>query len=83
MNDINGFKPSPYGLYETAATLNNSWGYCAWDQDWKSPEIIAANRRRLNGMGINYLLNVGPDGLGRIPAASQRILREAARLFNT
>lgn len=82
MNDINGFKPSPYGLYETAATLNNSWGYCAWDQDWKSPEIIAANRRRLNGMGINYLLNVGPDGLGRIPAASQRILREAARLFN-
>ena len=26
LNDIDGFKPSPYGLYETAATVNNSWG---------------------------------------------------------
>ena len=30
-------------------------------------------------MGINYLLNVGPDGLGRIPLASQKILREVAK----
>ena len=81
MNDIGGFKPSPYGLYETAATLNDSWGYCAWDQNWKSPETVAANRRKLNGMGINYLLNVGPDGLGRIPTASQEILRKAAQIF--
>ena len=81
MNDIGGFKPSPYGLYETAATLNDSWGYCAWDQNWKSPETVAANRRKLNDMGINYLLNVGPDGLGRIPVASQEILRKAAELF--
>ena len=81
MNDIGGFKPSPYGLYETAATLNDSWGYCAWDQNWKSPETVAANRRKLNGMGINYLLNVGPAGLGRIPTASQEILRKAAQIF--
>lgn len=81
MNDIGGFKPSPYGLYETAATLNDSWGYCAWDQNWKSPETVAANRRKLNDMGINYLLNVGPDGLGRIPTASQEILRKAAQIF--
>ncbi len=80
MNDIGGFKPSPYGLYETPATLNDSWGYCAWDHNWKSPETIASIRRHLNGLGINYLLNVGPDGLGRIPAASQEILRAAARL---
>lgn len=78
MNHIGGFKPSPYGLYETAATLNDSWGYCAWDQNWKKPEQVAAIRRKLSGMGINYLLNVGPDGLGRIPAKCQEILREAA-----
>ena len=53
----------------------------AHDQNWKSPEIIAANRKKLNGMGINYLLNVGPDGLGRIPLASQKVLREAAKLY--
>ena len=71
MNGIDGFKPSPYGLYETAATINRTWGFSAHDQNWKSPEIIAAHRKKLNGMGINYLLNVGPDGLGRIPLASQ------------
>ena len=78
--EIDGFKPSPYGLYETAATINRTWGFSAHDQNWKSPEIIAANRKKLNGMGINYLLNVGPDGLGRIPLASQKVLREAAKL---
>lgn len=81
MNGIDGFKPSPYGLYETAATINHTWGFSAHDQNWKSPEIIAANRKKLNGMGINYLLNVGPDGLGRIPLASQKVLREAAKLY--
>lgn len=80
MNNIGGFKPSPYGLYETAATTNDSWGFSAWDQNWKSPETIAAHKKKLNDLGVNYLLNVGPDGLGRIPAASQRILREAAKL---
>lgn len=81
MNGIEGFKPSPYGLYETAATINNSWGYCAWDQNWKSAEQIAANKKKLNGMGINYLLNVGPDGLGRIPLASREILKKVAETF--
>lgn len=80
MNEVNGFKPSPYGLYETAATMNDSWGYCSWDHNWKDAKQVAAIRKKLNGMGINYLLNVGPDGLGRIPAASQNILREAAKI---
>jgi len=77
MNDIGGFKPSPWGLYETAATLNDSWGYCAWDNNWKSPERVAEIRKHLNSLGINYLLNVGPDALGRIPADSQAIFRAA------
>jgi len=80
MNFIGGFKPSPWGLYETAATLNDSWGFCHWDHNWKSPQRVAEIRRHLNSLGINYLLNVGPDALGRIPVPSQEILREAARL---
>lgn len=79
MNAIGGFKPSPYGLYETAATLNDTWGFSIHDNNWKSPEFIRNTRNKLNSMGINYLLNVGPDHLGRINADSQRILREAAR----
>lgn len=77
MNGLGGFKYSPYGLYETAATLNDTWGFKYYDQNWKSPEEIAANRKHLNDMGVNYLLNVGPDGLGRIPSFSADILRRA------
>lgn len=79
MNAFDGFKPSPYGLYETAATVNNSWGYCAWDQNWKSAREITDIKQKLNHLGINYLLNVGPDGLGRIPAECRRILRNVAK----
>ena len=79
-NSISGFKRSPYGLYETAATLNDSWGFSYRDHNWKTAEQIAQNRRHLNSLGINYLLNVGPDALGRIPGPSIDILLKAAEL---
>ena len=77
----NGFKPSRHGLYESACTLNRSWGFHYRDHNWISPETLAANRARLNDLGINYLINVGPDGLGRIPGPSIDILRRATELF--
>ena len=77
MNNISGFKYSPYGLYETAGTLNSSWGFKYFDQNWLTPEQIRSRREKLNSMGINYLLNVGPDGLGRIPSFSQEVLLKA------
>lgn len=68
------------GLWECPATLNHSWGYKSFDQDWKSPEEILRTKRYLNERNINYLLNVGPDGLGRIPVATVDILREVKRM---
>ena len=76
-NDIDGFKYSPYGLYETAGTLNSSWSFKYYDQNWITEETIRARREKLNRIGINYLLNVGPDGLGRIPSFSQDVLLAA------
>ena len=55
-------------LYESCATTNDSWGYKPTDQNWKSPETIRKTREHLKSIGANYLLNVGPDGLGRFPA---------------
>ena len=75
-----GFKYSPYNLYETAATLNDTWGFKYYDHNWKTPEQILANKQKLNGMGVNYLLNVGPDALGRIPSYSVDILRRVREL---
>ena len=80
-NSLNGFKHSPYGLYETAGTLNSSWGYKYYDQNWITPEGIAQRRARLNSIGVNYLLNIGPDGLGRIPSFSVEALKKAAELM--
>lgn len=80
-NSLDGFKYSPYGLYETAGTLNSSWGFKYYDQNWISPETVVERRRKLNSMGVNYLLNVGPDGLGRIPSFSQEILLKAGKEF--
>jgi alpha-L-fucosidase len=77
---IDGFKPSKHGLYESACTLNNSWGFSYRDHNWISPEKLAKNRKHLNSLGINYLVNVGPDHLGRIPGPSIEILKQASEL---
>ena len=76
-NSLHGFKVSPYGLYETAGTLNSSWGFKYYDQNWIGAETIRQRREKLNSMGVNYLLNVGPDHLGRIPSFSAEALLAA------
>jgi len=56
--------------WEGIATTNNSWGYKSYDDDWKSPLEtlfwLIANVSK----GGNFLLNVGPDAEGVIPAES-------------
>lgn len=79
-NSIEGFKPSPYGFYESACTLNDSWGYNSWDHNWKSSEQIYNNKKKLNDLEINYLINIGPDHLGRFPLEAQEILRGVVSL---
>ena len=66
-------------LYEAPCTLNDTWGFKYYDSNWKSPETVLELKKRLNDAGINYLLNVGPDGLGRIPAPSIDILHEVGK----
>ena len=77
-NSLGGFKSSPYDLYETPGTMNSSWGYKYFDADFLSPEEIVRRREKLNALGVNYLLNVGPDPLGRIPSFCRDALLQAA-----
>ncbi len=63
-------------LVEAPATLNDTWGYKSFDQKWKSAAEVLRLKNHLNGRGINYLLNVGPDYLGRIPAPCVEILKQ-------
>ena len=66
-------------LFETPATLNDTWGYKTFDQNWKSAKEVLRIKTHLNERGINYLLNVGPDPLGRFPAKAVEILKEVGR----
>lgn len=67
------------GLFESPATLNDTWGYKSFDNNWKSADKVITLKNHLNERGLNYLLNVGPDYLGRIPAPAQDILREVGK----
>lgn len=46
----------------------------------RAAEEIVKIKNFLNERHVNYLLNVGPDYLGRIPAPAVDILKEAAAL---
>ncbi len=60
--------------WEACITLNNNWGYNAFDTAWKPPELIVRKLVECVSKGGNLLLNVGPDARGRIPQPSLDIL---------
>lgn len=70
--------PRP-GLWETPDTHNDTWAFAKNDHNWKSPREIAERLVSVASRGGTYMLNVGPDGTGRIPEQSARILREVGR----
>lgn len=62
--------------WELCATMNNHWGYCFFDHQYKSPQTIIRKLVECVSKGGNMILNVGPDAKGRIPAESVEILNE-------
>ena len=61
--------------WETCMTMNDTWGYKSYDQNWKSSETIIRNLVDIASKGGNYLLNVGPTNLGEIPGPSVERLK--------
>lgn len=57
-------------IWESCATMNGHWGYCAADQDWKSAPTLLKALVECVSKGGNLLLNVGPDSHGDIPPQS-------------
>ena len=62
--------------WETCMTINRTWGFRSYDHGWKSTETLIRNLVDIASKGGNYLLNVGPDSLGEIPAPSVERLKE-------
>jgi len=63
----------PTGLdydWEVCMTMNTSWGYKSYDNNWKSSESIIRMLVDIASKGGNLLLNVGPTAEGLIPDSS-------------
>ena len=73
--DGNG-NPVPW---EACVTMNDHWGYCAADHDFKRPKDIIRALVECASKNGNLILNVGPDARGNIPEESVEILEEVGR----
>ncbi len=60
-------------------TMNGTWGYMSFDNNWKSAPTLIHNLVDIASKGGNYLLNVGPTSEGLIPQASVERLQEVGR----
>ena len=61
--------------WETCMTMNDTWGFKSYDNNWKSTETVIRNLVDIASKGGNYLLNVGPTSEGLIPDASVERLK--------
>ena len=62
--------------WESCMTMNDTWGFKSFDENWKSAETLIHNLIDITAKGGNYLLNIGPDAEGLIPQASRDRLTE-------
>jgi len=65
--------------WETPGTLNNTWGYSQFDDDWKSETELIYWLVNIVSRGGNYLLNIGPKPDGSIPAGTKTGLAAIGR----
>ena len=62
--------------WESCMTINDTWGFKSYDDNWKSDEMLIKNLVDIASKGGNYLLNVGPTAEGLIPQASLERLQK-------
>lgn len=67
--------------WEACYTLNDNWGFKAADSNWKKPENVYRMLKDINNKGGNFLLNIGPDGTGKVPEKSKEILLEVGEML--
>ncbi|MEM1134707.1 MAG: alpha-L-fucosidase [Bacteroidota bacterium] len=60
--------------WESCMTMNDTWGFKSFDDNWKSNETLIQNLVDIASKGGNFLLNVGPTAEGLIPEASEERL---------
>jgi alpha-L-fucosidase len=69
--------------WETCMTMNETWGYKSYANNWKSTETLVRNLIDIASKGGNYLLNVGPKSDGTIPQESIDRLKQIGSWMKT
>jgi len=64
------------GDWENCMTINNTWGYKVDDTNFKPSSTLIHTLVEDASKGGNFLLNVGPDATGTIPAAEVSRLQD-------
>jgi alpha-L-fucosidase len=62
--------------WETCMTMNGTWGYKSYDNNWKPTSTLVRNLIDIASKGGNYLLNIGPKADGTFPQESIDRLKE-------
>jgi alpha-L-fucosidase len=62
--------------WESCMTMNDTWGYKSYDTNFKSTETLLRNLIDIASKGGNYLLNIGPDSHGDVPAPEAERLHQ-------
>lgn len=65
-------RPIPW---EACVTMNNHWGYCAADRNYKSPQMLIRKLVECVSKNGNMILNVGPNAKGLFPKEALHILQ--------
>jgi len=68
--------------WEACITMNDHWGYCSLDYNFKSPKLLIRTLIECVSKNGNLLLNVGPDAKGNIPKQSLDILKTIGEWMN-
>jgi alpha-L-fucosidase len=69
--------------WETCMTMNNTWGFKSFDNNWKTTQTLVRNLIDCSSKGGNFLLNVGPTSEGLIPDPSVQRLAEVGKWMKT
>jgi alpha-L-fucosidase len=65
--------------WEACMTMNDTWGFKSDDTNFKSTETLLRNLIDIASKGGNYLLNIGPDSKGNVPAAEIERLQQVGK----
>ncbi len=71
-----------YRAAEMCHTMNDHWGICVNDIEYKSPRELIECLCACRKVGANYLLNIGPTAQGSIPVIQREYLRMIGKWTN-